>query len=258
MLAILFFIFGAALGSFLNVVVERIHDGRQFVAGRSACLTCKHFLGFFDLIPVISFLSLKGKCRYCQAKLSWQYFFMEIGVGALVLVGYFKYFQTTEQLLFTANWEQFLTYLLFLAFLVLIFLYDFKYFIIPDRFSLPAFVLAFMVNLLMGSDWLNLLMARLLAFGFFFLQFILSNGKWIGGGDLRLGLVMGAMLGWPNVLVALFIAYLVGAVVGVILLALKKKTGKSEIPFGPFLAIGTFASLLWGSQLLSWYLTTVL
>ena len=198
-----------------------------------------------DLIPLLSFIFLKAKCRYCQRKLSWQYPLVELATALVFLTGFF-YYQA-----FSFNY---LAYLVFSCFLIVIFVYDLKYYLILDKVSLTAFLTAFLANFLLGEDPLNLLLGALALAGFFLAQFAVSKGKWIGGGDIRLGLVMGAMLGWPGVLTALMIAYLAGAVVGLLLIAFKKQAWRSQMPFGVFLAPATWATLLWGPQLVKWYL----
>ena len=153
---------------------------------------------------------------------------------------------------------QYLSYLIFSCFLIIIFVYDFKYYLILDKVSLSALVVAVVLNYLTGYSIINLLMSAVIIGGFFFLQFILSQGKWIGGGDIRLGLVLGAMLGWPLCLVALGLAYVVGAIVGLGLIILKKKQLNSQLPFGTFLSLAIWVCLLWGQKILDWYLFRVL
>ncbi|PIT90318.1 MAG: prepilin peptidase, partial [Candidatus Komeilibacteria bacterium CG10_big_fil_rev_8_21_14_0_10_41_13] len=149
----------------------------------------------------------------------------------------------------------YLTFIVFACFLIIIFIYDLKYYLILDKVSLPAFTIALILNVLLGYNVGNLLLASVIIGGFFGLQFIISQGKWIGGGDIRLGLVMGAMLGWPLALVALFLAYILGAVFGLILIISRRKDWQSQLPFGTFLTAATLIALLWGHEILSWYLT---
>jgi prepilin signal peptidase PulO-like enzyme (type II secretory pathway) len=149
---------------------------------------------------------------------------------------------------------QLLIWWIFAAFLIIIFVYDLRYYLILDKVSLPAIILAFIANLFLGHSWLNLLIAALLAGGFFLAQFVFSQGKWIGGGDIRLGLLMGMMLGWPHILTGLFLAYVLGAIVGLFLIAIGKKTLSSKVPFGTFLTLAILVTLLYGDILLHWYL----
>jgi len=238
------FILGLIVGSFLNVVIFRLKQNEQFVKGRSKCLFCKKELKFLDLIPLLSFIFLKAKCRYCARKLSWQYPLVELATALVFLTGFF-YYQ-----LFSFNY---LSYLVFSCFLIIIFVYDLKYYLILDKVSLTALLFAFLANFLLGVNPLNLFLGALILGGFFLAQFVFSKGRWIGGGDIRLGLVMGAMLGWPGVLTALMVAYLAGAAAGLLLIVFKKKVWGSQLPFGVFLAPATWVTLLWGPQLVKWY-----
>jgi prepilin signal peptidase PulO-like enzyme (type II secretory pathway) len=245
-------IFGLIIGSFLNMVIYRLKSGEKMFLSRSKCPKCHHVLGFGDLVPIFSFILLKGKCHYCRKKISWQYPLVELACTIFFSLGYFKYL---SQVYTEAAVINYAVYLIFCCFLTIIFVYDWKYYLILDKVSLPAFFCAFIINYFLGRPALNLLLASLFVGGFFLLQYVLSKGKWIGGGDIRLGLVMGAMLGWPMVLTALFLSYVTGAVFAIILVALKKKQWNSQIPFGTFLALATVVTLLYGEALTSWYLS---
>ncbi len=242
---ILYVLVGLCVGSFLNALIYRQHKGQSIIKGRSACPQCQHVLGWADLVPVLSFMFLAGKCHYCSKKISWQYPIVEIILGLAFFFIFYHYGLTWQALFYCLN----------VVFLVLIGVYDWLHKEIPDRFSLPAIVIALFGSLLVFKlSWLTILMGGLVGFGFFGLQFLLSRGKWIGGGDLRLGLLMGVMLGWGQLLVALFLAYIIGSIVGLYLLARKKHRMKSQIAFGPFLAIGTLIALFWGQEIINWYL----
>ena len=227
------FILGLAVGSFLNCVIYRLETGGSFLRGRSFCPHCKHLLGWPDLIPVLSFLILKGRCRYCHKKISFQYPLVEIATGLLFL------------LIFNFQFSIF-NYLI-APFLVIIFVYDLKHFIIPDEVIYPAIAIAAICNF---SAWPSALGAA----AFFGAIVLISRGKWMGVGDIKLGFLMGLILGWPNILVALFLAFLIGAIIGVGVIISGKKTLKSEVPFGPFLVTGTIISLFWGQKIINWYL----
>ncbi len=242
MIYILLFILGLVIGSFLNCVIFRLEKGKSFLKGRSFCPFCNKTLGFWDLIPGLSFLFLRGKCRYCKERISWQYPLVELFVG-IIFVLVFKYFGL-EGLFF---------YLLSSCFLVIIFVFDLKHYIIPDRVIYPAVFISFFYRLIFNfGDW-HYLLSGLGAALFFLIIVLASKGKGMGVGDIKLGLFMGFLLGYPNILIALFIAFLIGAIIGLGLVLLKKKKMRSEVPFGPFLAIGTFASLFWAAEILSWY-----
>jgi len=258
MIPFFLFIFGLIIGSFLNAVIYRLKSGEGIVYERSKCPKCRQVLGFFDLIPLLSFIFLKAKCRYCQKPISWQYPLVELFTGIIFVVGYFS--SLIGEVLDLSSWIMVLrliSFYTFSGFLIIIFVYDFKHYLILDKVTLPALAVVFLFNFLLGYSLVNLLLAGGLIFGFFLFQFIISRGKWIGGGDLRLGFLMGAMLGWPKALVALFLAYISGAVIGLILVVLKKKELSSPIPFGTFLTAATLITLLFGQEILNWYLQGV-
>lgn len=254
-LGVFVFIFGLCVGSFLNAVIYRIEQ-KKGLGGRSFCPHCKRKLSWKDLFPVFSFLYLRGKCRYCKQKISAQYPILEVST-ALIFLLIFQFqasnikFQGIVDLIFILHAA---------SVLIIIFVYDFKHYLIPDKVLLPAILIAIIYriteSLVYGgaSLFLNYFLAALIASGFFLAIFIFSAGKWMGFGDVKLAVLMGLLLGFKKVLVALFLAFLFGAIIGVITILLKKKTFKSEIPFGPFLIIGTFLALFWGNQIINWYL----
>jgi len=249
------FLFGLAIGSFLNCLIYRLKTGQGFLKGRSFCPNCKHTLSWQDLIPLLSFLILKGKCHYCQKPISLQYPLIELTTGILFIL-------TIYNLQFTIyNLENFFTlgYLLFIvSCLLVIFVYDLKHYIIPDRVLFPAIIIALIFNFqfLISKQFLffsYLILSAIGAAAFFLAIVLISRGKWMGVGDIKLAFLMGLFLGWPNILVALFSAFLIGAIIGIILMILGKKTLKSEVPFGPFLVTGTFLALFWGQEIVNFY-----
>ncbi len=258
MLLAFVFILGLFVGSFLNVVVYRLHREESFVKGFSKCLFCGHRLYPKDLVPLFSFLFLKGKCRYCRHKIAKQYFLMELATAIGFTLIAWHFWQSADSQVILASFNGLLalklwTWALFFSWLLIIFVYDLKYYLILDQVTLPAVIIAFILNLFLGFSWASLLLGAVVGGGFFFLQFIVSKGKWIGGGDIRLGLLMGMILGWPHVLVALFLAYLLGSVFAVGLLLAGKKHWGDKLPFGTFLSLATFVVLLYGDILISWY-----
>ncbi len=252
------FILGTLLGSFINALVYRLHNNLNFVLARSHCPKCQHTLAWQELIPIVSFLRQKGRCTSCQQKISWQYPVVEILTGILFVLIYQT--KILDWQLTQTNFSE-LLYIsglfVFTVWLVIIFVYDFKYYLILDKITLPAMALAFVWQLAMDfslAHIINILLAATVGGGFFLLQFLVSKGKWIGGGDIRLGVLMGLLLGLPQVLVALMLAYIIGAVIAVFMVLLKKKRWGEQIPFGTFLTIGTFIALLWGEVIIKWYL----
>ncbi|MDI6591437.1 MAG: prepilin peptidase [Patescibacteria group bacterium] len=258
---LIFFLLGLIIGSFLNSVIYRLKTGQSFLFKRSHCPHCQHILSWSDLIPVLSFLIQKGKCRYCQKNISWQYPLVELATGILFVFAAFLIFPKNSQLDNIAM--AFLTsfyYLTIICFLIVIFVYDLKYFIIPDKIIYPAIGVAFLYQLLgiwNFGHW-NLFRIWDLGFGIlpsvFFLAIILfSQARWMGFGDFKLAILIGLFLGFPKILVAFFLAFFLGALIGTILVISGKKTLKSEIPFGPFLVAGTLIALFWGQKTIDWY-----
>ncbi len=254
---IIIFILGCVIGSFLNCVIYRMESKKSFTKGRSFCPKCQHTLAWYDLIPVFSFILLKAKCRYCKKKISWQYPALEIATGLLLILN-FKFLILNQILILNFKFLITAVYLLIInSLLILIFIYDLKHYIIPDKLVFSAIGLALVFGILNGS-LLNFIIAGLVASGFFFLIWLVSQGKWMGFGDVKLTLFMGLFLGWPNILVSLFFAFVSGSVIGLVLIVLQKKKMKSEVPFGPFLIAGTFFALFWGDKLINWYLNLIL
>jgi leader peptidase (prepilin peptidase)/N-methyltransferase len=238
------FIFGLCIGSFLNCAIYRLEE-KEKITGRSFCPRCKHILYWQDLFPVFSFLFLTGECRYCKQKISIQYPLVELATAILFVLIF------NQQ-----NIVQSVFYLIISCFLIVIFVYDFKHYIIPDQILWPAVAIAIIYNLIPPYNFLHMfyaLLAVIIASGFFLAIFLISKGKWMGFGDVKLAVLMGFLLGLPNVLTALFLAFFFGAIIGVILMVLQRKNLKSEIPFGPFLIAGTFVAMLCGNQIIQWY-----
>ena len=245
------FIIGTAFGSFLSVVVYRLHSGEKgIVRGRSQCPACKTKLKWFHLIPIFSWLYLRGRCNDCGKKISSHYFVMELVTGLLFAFSYLQWGQDLQLLAF---------YLIEICFMLAIFFYDLMYKEIPDRLSLPAIVIAIVgVLALQILNWQEVLAGGLLVGGFFLAQFVLSKGRWIGGGDIRLGALIGVLLGWKMGLAALAIAYITGGLISIFLLLKVKITKNSEIAFGPFLVTGALVVLFFGEEIINWYLNLTL
>jgi prepilin signal peptidase PulO-like enzyme (type II secretory pathway) len=252
MVIFLVLIFGLMVGSFLNVVILRLHAGRDFVAGRSECLSCHHILGPADLVPVLSFVFLRGRCRYCRQKVSWQYPLVEAATALLFALSFYSLFNKVGVYNLAFGLELLRNWLV-IAVLVIVFVYDLKWQLIPDEVVLPIIIIVIVLNLLLGRGIADMLIGFLIGFGFFAVQYFVSGGKWIGGGDLRLGALLGVLLGWQGAILALFLSYIVGAIVSIGLLMAKKATPKSQIPFGVFICPAMIFVLLWGQGLANWY-----
>jgi len=249
---ILIFILGLIVGSFLNALIFRLHSGESFVKGRSHCNFCKHELTALDLVPVFSFMFLRGRCRYCQKPISWQYPAVEI-ITAITFVLLLQNYglRITDY----GFWIQ----LIFASILIVIAVFDLKHYLILDKVIWPAFLLSIMVNLFLGGWHLALwgLLAGLGLAIFFGLQFFLSRGRWIGFGDVKLGLVLGSILNWPLALTMLALAYFIGAIVGIGLIVSGKKQFSSKIAFGTFLAGSAIITMIWGAGITNWYLKLI-
>jgi len=238
---------GLAVGSFLNCVIYRLESNQSFLTGRSFCPKCKHVLAWYDLVPVLSFLWLSGKCRYCKKPISLQYPLVELATS-LLFVLLFWHFGLVIDLMFG---------FLISAFLVIIFVYDLKHYLIPDKVIYPAISVALVYDLLI-SDIHGMSEILISAFGaaaFFAVIVFGSRGRWMGAGDIKLAFLTGLLLGWPNILVALFFAFFSGAIIGIGLILANRKSFKSEVPFGPFLVAGTLIALFWGERIINWYLS---
>ncbi|MEI6288005.1 MAG: prepilin peptidase [bacterium] len=248
------FIFGLIIGSFLNVVILRLNNGEKISGSRSHCPHCQKVLSPHELWPVISFILQKGKCKNCKAKISWQYPLVELSTALLFILVSYVYWGNIGIDFLSDSWQSYLPWLrnlFFVCVLVVIFVYDLRWQLILDKVTLPAMAIALIVNLWLGYGFKNLLLGMLVAGGFFLAQFLISGGRWIGGGDIRMGALIGLMLGWPNTLVALFLSYVIGAFFGVCLMILAHKDGQTKVAFGSFLAVGTIIALLWGTQIMN-------
>lgn len=231
------FVVGAVLGSLILALADRSLTGRTFW-GRSYCEYCKHKLRWYDLLPVISFLLLGGKCRYCRKKISLEYLVVEVVMGLLIA------FLFSRTALFDLPFQIF-----FIAVLAILFLTDLKKMLIPDRIVIPAIIIA-----LLAHPDLNSILSGLAIAGFFYALILLTKGKGMGGGDVKLGGFIGLGLGFPLSLLALVLAFVTGAVYSLGLILLGKKHFGQTIAFGPFLVIGSLIALFWGDQILAWYL----
>ena len=225
---IIVFVLGLIIGSFLNVVILRYNTGRT-LSGRSGCLTCGKKLNWSELLPVVSFIWQRGRCRGCRSKISWQYPLVELLTGLLFALIYWH---------LAGQWPEIIFYWLIASLLIIITVYDFKHQIIPDKFVFIFILLALLK--------LNIVGGLATALPLFFL-WAASRGRWLGFGDVKLALGIGLLLDWQFGLSALALAFWLGAFVGLFLIAWgktqlwrrwKSYTMKSEVPFAPFLILG--------------------
>jgi prepilin signal peptidase PulO-like enzyme (type II secretory pathway) len=241
-------LFGACIGSFLNCYIYRLEKGLT-MKGRSFCPNCKATLHWQDLFPIFSYLFLRGKCRQCKNKISIQYLLVEVFTAIIFLTTFIINLQ--QKGVFAGIFAFYI-----LSVLIIIFVYDLKHFIIPDKVLFPAIgitILYRVINFELGL-FLNFVIAGVIISGFFFLIFLFTKGRGIGFGDVKLAILMGLLLGIKSVLAATFLAFLAGAVVGLILMVFKRKGLKTELPFAPFLIGGTFLAIWYGPKIANWYL----
>lgn len=244
-LIVLFFIIGLIAGSFLNVLIIRMDDLKSVFLSRSQCPNCKKILKWYDLIPLLSFVLLKTKCRYCGKPISWQYPAVEVGTAILFAFLY---------MLFGFSWSLFF-YVIVFSLLTVILVYDIKTQMIPDLFAWIALVVSLLGGWYFGGFGLiNMVYGALICgIAIAFLVYV-SREKWMGAGDIKVAMTLGALIGYPVAIFSLFLAFLLGSVVGIIYIITAKKTLKEALPFSPFLIFSTLVSLYVGTFVTAWYL----
>jgi len=247
---LIIFLIGMCLGSFLNSWIWRAHENIRVSRGRSICPACRRQLAWYENIPVISCIVLRWKCKTCKHPIPPHFIFVEIIVASL-----FLYVTWYEVNYLAFDYYVYLRNIIFVGILLVIFIYDYLYKeIIPGLIWIGVFAAIFFHFLTGYLTISSMLLGALIGGGFFLVQYLFSKGRWIGGGDVRLGVMMGFWLGWKITILALVIAYVVGAIFSILLIISKKKSMSSEIPFGTFLAIATFISLYHGNSIVQWYL----
>lgn len=281
---ILGFLTGISLGSFIKVVADRSISKRSFW-GRSYCEACQHQLSWYDLLPILSFVLLGGKCRYCGSPIRADYLLIEVGMGILTVWLFWQKIPDNFLSLLGIVFELFI-----ISVLAAVFLTDLKKGLIPDRITYPAITGAFFYLLVLSvykifltyqsisssllgkyllpphSDYFfrhaflaatpfltGIVSAAVLGL-FFGVLIILTRGRGMGGGDLKLALFIGLTFGFPNSLVVLMLAFFLGSLAGITLLIFKKRKLGQTIPFAPFLSLGGLITIFWGEKIVSWYL----
>jgi leader peptidase (prepilin peptidase)/N-methyltransferase len=249
MLNIISFIFGAIVGSFLNVCICRLPEAESIIWPGSHCPHCKNAIKFYDNIPLVSYFLLRGRCRYCKGNISLQYPLVE-GITALSSLFLIIKFGPSLSYLF---------YFAFVAALIVITVIDLYHQIIPDAISLPGIGMGLLASLLIPQiTFFNSLIGILLGGGSLFI--VATFYQWLfkregmGGGDIKLLAMIGAFLGWKAVLLTILLSSLIGSVTGILMMVVKGKDFKYAIPFGPFLSLGAVISLFYGEEIVRWYL----
>lgn len=257
---VLLFIFGLFVGSFLNLVADRVVIGEQIWRGRSHCDFCKTVLKIRDLIPVFSFLTSRGKCRYCEQKLSLSYPLSELFTGCLFVLagvssGILAGLPYSSGVALDPHRLFFFTYLLVVfSFYAVIFLADAKYQIIPTKVLVFGVVFVLVARILFfGLSWATLISTGGLV-AFFWLLFAITRGRGMGFGDVRLALLIGLFNDWPYNVLGIFGAFVLGSVFSIFLMVLGKKGMKDKIAFGPFMILGSLLAVIFGDVFLMWWL----
>lgn len=255
---------GLCLGSFVNALVWRMHEGktRSILTDRSECPRCHKKLSAGDLVPVLSWLWLRGKCRYCKKPISPQYPLTELGVALVFVLSYVVWPYPLDAWYHITHFAMWLVVIVGLATL---FVYDLRWFILPDKIVIPLIVLA-LINILVqffthqpyGNAWETFtfyLFGLLPISGLYWLIYVFSKGKLVGLGDVKLGIFFGLALGWPGTLLTLFLANVLGFLFVIPPLLRGKLKRSSRVPFGPFLIAAFVIAGLWGNQIMDWYLS---
>ncbi len=257
--AIVVFIFGALVGSFLNVCIGRIPNGESIVTPPSHCPKCKTPIAFYDNVPLLSFLFLRGRCRSCSERISPRYFIIEL-LTALLALAVFHWFGFSFS---------FFVSFVFVAALIVISFIDLDVRIVPDVISLPGIILGLacsVIGYFYFRDGLNVIptpissLIGILAGGGFLLATAWIYEKFtgvdgMGGGDIKLLAMIGAFLGWPSIPVTLFIASLLGSVVGIACMVITGAGRRLALPFAPFLCSGALIYLFYGEQIIDFYIS---
>ncbi|MDP2676441.1 MAG: prepilin peptidase [bacterium] len=276
------FLFGLIFGSFANVILVRLNTGESIVTKGSRCFSCAKKLKWFDLVPIVSFFALRGRCRFCKSKISIQYPIVELGTGILFLLLFLNFYFGFD-LLF-GFWHLSLERFLILGYWLLIVaawymlwvasLYDLRHMILPDRLLIFAFffgvaalgvsyVLPLTHNPFLITHSLSPIThysllyqfgAAFLASLFFFFLWFLSHGKWMGLGDAKFVFVLAPLFSPLLLLIALMLSFVIGTIASVSLLLFRKADMKTKVPFGPFLFLGALISFLGGTPIFDWYL----
>lgn len=235
------FVFGAVIGSFLNVCIYRLPEQQSIAKPLSQCPHCHHPIRFYDNIPLISYLILKGKCRDCGEKISWRYPLVELITAILALFLFAKFYLTLN----------FLVFFIFTAVLIVITFIDLDHQIIPDLLTLPGIPIFFLLAVfVVGVPWMEAAIGLLIGGGVLFAialgYEVITKREGMGGGDIKLLAMIGGFLGWKSLIFVLLFSSLLGAVIGVALMLIKKEDMKYAVPFGPFLSAAAVAYLFWG------------
>ena len=249
LIEVFIFLMGLCIGSFLNVCIYRLPESKSIVHPRSMCPNCDTLIPFYDNIPLFSYLWLKGQCRRCKVKISMRYPMVELLGGLVALGTYLRFGLTIETLI----------YYVFIAALLVVTFIDLDHRIIPDVITLPGIPICFAASFALPAiTYKDALLGILVGGGSLFLvawvYTLLTKKEGMGGGDIKLLAMMGAIVGWQGVLFTIFVASLVGTLAGFAVMLQSRKGMKLAVPFGPFLSIGSITYIFFGTKLVTWYL----
>lgn len=247
------FILGAVVGSFLNVCIYRLPEGKSIVSPPSSCPVCKRYIPFYLNIPIISYLLLRGRCGRCKSPISIRYPFVELLTGLAAVALYYRY---------GSDVRIFIPFLFISALIVITFI-DLDKRIILDVITLPGIVIGFAASFFMPTPGVVDSLTGIVAGGGILIGIALAYHfitakEGMGGGDIKFLAMIGAFLGWQGVLFTLFTASILGAVAGVLVMVIFSRDSKYALPFGPFLAVGAALYLFYGDFLIEWYIQSVL
>ena len=242
LLYIIIFIFGSVVGSFVNVLIYRLPKNENIVVVNSHCMSCGHKLGWYDLVPLFSWIFLRGRCRYCKEKISIQYPLVEAING----FGYVLIF-----LVCGLNLSSIL-YAICFSMLVAISVIDWRTYEIPLGLNITILALGVIQCVLDYRNWHIYLIGMVSVSGFLLLLFLLTGGRGIGGGDIKLMFAAGLLIGWQKIILALILGCIIGSIIHLILMKVSKK-GRM-LAFGPYLSAGILLAILFGEQIIDWYL----
>ncbi|MBE6066183.1 MAG: prepilin peptidase [Clostridium lundense] len=243
---LIIFIFGTIIGSFLNVCIYRIPKNQSIAYPPSHCTNCKNNLKPYDLIPILSYILLKGRCRYCREKISVRYPIIEFLTGILYVLVYVRYDLTLDAI----------KYIIMVSILIVIGMIDLDTTNVYFKTTLTGFIVAvtfLAIHAYMGLPVINYIYGGIIGGGTLVLIILITKGG-MGWGDAEIFFVCGLFLGLKLTLLMLFLSFVIGSVIGLALIALKRKTRKDYVPFGPFIVLASIITILWGQNIITWYL----
>lgn len=246
LLYIIIFLYGIVIGSFLNVLIYRLPKKENIVTTRSHCMNCGYQLKWYDLVPIFSYLALGGRCRKCKTRISVQYPIIEALNGILYLIVFIRFGMSVDSLLYC---------LLFSALLTLSVI-DFRTYEIPIGINVFILLLGLVRVITDWTNWADYLIGFLAVSVFLYLIYIITHGRGIGGGDVKLMAVCGLVLGWKLILLGFFLGCIIGSICH--LIRMKISHADHVLAMGPYLSVGVMIAALWGNQMINWYLSVCL